>query len=126
MIGWQAIVASGGFLCARLIRGLIVLSHPSYEPQAWQLVLLYRAALVCAILVNTVISRLLPTIEGFILVLHTCGFFAILIPLIYFAPRISVSNVFTSFSNEGNWPTQGLSFMVGIVGSVFAFLGKAL
>ncbi|MCJ1358756.1 MAG: hypothetical protein MMC33_008756 [Icmadophila ericetorum] len=123
MIGWQAIVASGGFLCGSLIQGLIVLNNPKYVPKPWQLVLIFWAAIIFAIFINTVVSHILPKIEGFILIMHCLGFFAILIPLLYYAPHNDASEIFTSFSNGGNWQTQGLSFMVGLVGPVFAMLG---
>ena len=124
MIGWQAIVASGGFLSATLAQGLINLNNNNYVPQQWQLVLLYWASIILAILVNTVMSPLFPKVEGFILLLHTIGFFAILIPLVYYAPHGSAVDVFTVFLNQGGWDTQGLSFMVGLVGPVFSLLGK--
>ncbi|CAG8979944.1 hypothetical protein HYALB_00013368 [Hymenoscyphus albidus] len=123
MVGWQAIVASGGFLCGSLIQGLMVMNDSSYIPQAWHLVLMFWVAIIFSILVNTVISHYLPKVEGFILILHALGFFAIIIPLIYFAPHGNVSDVFTTFSNGGGWPTQGVSFLVGIVGPCFSLLG---
>ncbi|KAF2804150.1 putative GABA permease [Mytilinidion resinicola] len=121
--GWQAIVASGCFLCATLIEGLIIMNDGDYAPKAWQTMLFYWATIVFAISVNTVISRLLPNIESLILILHTFGFFAILIPLVYFGPHGHAKLVFTSFYNGGKWPTQGLSFMVGTVGQTFNLLG---
>ena len=124
MIGWQAIVASGGFLCGSMIQGLLVLNNPDYVPKPWQLVLIFWGAILFAIFINTAVSHILPKIEGFILILHTLGFFAILIPLLYYAPHNDASEVFTSFSNGGHWQSQGLSFMVGIVGPVFSFLGQ--
>lgn len=124
VVGWQALVASGGFLCGTLIQGLIVLNHPGYVFERWHGTLLFWAVLLVAIFVNTIISSLLPKIEGLILILHVLGFFAILIPLVYMAPHGSASDVFTLFLNEGGWSTQGLSFFVGLVGSVFSFLGE--
>ena len=124
MIGWQAVVASGCFLCGSIVQGLIVLGNNSYTPQPWQLVLFYWAFLLFAILVNTYISKLLPKIETLILFLHVFGFFAILVPLVYFAPHGNTSDVFTLFLNEGNWPSTGLSFMVGMVGPAFSLLGE--
>ncbi|MCJ1383295.1 hypothetical protein MMC17_006408 [Xylographa soralifera] len=123
MIGWQAIVASGGYLCGSLVQGLMVLNNPNYVPQPWQLVLLFWAAILFAIFFNTAVSAVLPKIEGFILIMHTLGFLAILIPLVYYGPHASATDVFTSFLNEGNWQTQGLSFVIGIIGPVFSFLG---
>ena len=69
------------------------------------------------------ISSALPKIEGLILIIHVLGFFAILIPLVYMAPRSTAEEVFTTFLNQGLWPTEGLSFFVGIIGMVSAFLG---
>ena len=37
--------------------------------------------------------------------------------------KASAHDVFTQFSNGGGWPTQGLSFFVGLVGNVFAMFG---
>ncbi|PQE14179.1 GABA permease protein [Rutstroemia sp. NJR-2017a BVV2] len=124
MIGWQAIVASGGFLSASLIQGLLVMNNSSYIAKQWQLVLLYWAIIAFSIVVNTVISVILPKIEGAILIIHTVGFFAILVPLVYWAPHNDASEVFTLFLNGGGWETQGLSFFVGIIGPVFCLLGK--
>lgn len=121
--GWQALVASGGYLCGTLIQGLIVLNHPGYEFERWHGTMLFWAVLLVAIFINTVVSSMLPKIEGLILILHVLGFFAVLIPLVYMAPHGSASDVFTLFLNEGNWRTQGLSFFVGLLGSAFSFLG---
>lgn len=80
-----------------------------------------------AVLVNTVISSVLPKIEGLILILHILGFFAVLIPLVYMSPsKASVKDVFTLFLNQGGWSSQGLSFFIGLMGSVFSFLGICL
>ena len=57
------------------------------------------------------------------LILHILGFFALLLPLIVYGPHQQASEVFGKFVNGGGWPTQGLSCMIGLVGSVFAFGG---
>lgn len=122
--GWQGILAGSGYLCGTMIEALIQLNHSSYTPQRWEGTLLFWATVVVAVLINTVASRLLPPIEAFILVVHILGFFAILIPIVYMAPqKASTHEVFTVFQNGGNWPSQGLSFFIGIVGSVFAMFG---
>lgn len=123
--GWQALAASGGYLCGTLIQGLIVLNNPTYNPQGWQGTLLFWAAIFVAVIFNTVISSVLPQVESLILVIHVLGFFAILIPVVYLAPHGSASEVFTLFLNAGNWPTQGLSFFVGLIGLVFSLLGMS-
>ena len=121
--GWQASVASGGYLSGTLIQGMIVLNYPNYNFQQWHGTLLLWAVILIAVFINTVVSSLLPMLEAIILIIHVLGFFAILIPLVYMGSAGSASSVFTSFINDGGWSTQGLSFFVGLIGNVFAFLG---
>ncbi|KAI9655721.1 MAG: hypothetical protein M1821_005156 [Bathelium mastoideum] len=85
--------------------------------------LLFYAALAFAILVTTVFGPALSKVEVFLLILYVTGFFAILIPLIRLAPHSKVKDVFNTFINAGGWKTQGLSFMVGLSGNAFTFLG---
>lgn len=70
---------------------------------------------VC-IFVNTVVAGLLPVLEGIILLVHVLGFIAILITLVCLSPHGSAEDVFFRSLNEGNWPTQGLSYCVGFIG----------
>ena len=106
-----------------MIQGLTALNHSSYIPQAWHGTLLFWAVMVVCVFVNTVVSSALPKIEITILMLHVFGFFAILITISYMAPHGSASDVFTVFLNEGNWSSQGLSFMIGLTGLSFSFVG---
>jgi choline transport protein len=100
-----------------------VLADPTYNFQVWHGVLLYWGLILFSVVINTVVSSLLPKFEGLILILHILGFFAIMFPLIILGPHASASEVFQTFVNGGNWPTNGLSFMVGLLGNVFAFFG---
>lgn len=74
-------------------------------------------------MINVAAGWLLPKFEGGLLILHILGFFAVLIPLLTLGPKGDTKEVFTTFYNLGEWPTQGLSFCIGIMGSVFAFVG---
>ncbi len=123
--GWQASVATSGFFTGTLIQGMIVENNPTYNYQRWQGTFLTWAAILIAVIFNTVISRALPKIEGLILVLHVLGFIAVLIPLVYLAPYSSPSEVFTTFLDGGGWDSQGLSFFIGLVGNATAFIGKS-
>jgi amino acid transporter len=57
---------------------------------------------------------MLAALERLFLLLHLAGFLGILVPLVYFAPHNSASEVFTTFYNNGKWPSQGLAFLVGL------------
>lgn len=123
VLGWQAGVASGAYLTGTSIQGVIILTSPTYNPKSWHGTLLDWAVVICGLGINTLVSTVLAKIETLILILHITGFLAILIPLVYLAPHSSPQEVFAVFLNAGGWPTQGLSFFVGLLGLVFAFIG---
>ena len=106
-----------------MTRGLIILTDPTYEPHPWHSVMLFWGVISFGVLVNTVISSRLPQFEAMILILHILGFFAILLLLVILGPHAQPSTVFQTFINGGDWPTNGLSFFVGLLGNVFAFFG---
>jgi amino acid transporter len=122
--GWQGSVASSGYLTGGMIQGMIAMTHPdSYKPEPYQGTLLFWAIIFFAVFINAVVSSALPKFEGLILILHVLGFFAILIPMVSLADHADPYVVFTTFQNNGGWSSQGLSFMAGLIGNVFAFVG---
>ncbi|XHF97054.1 hypothetical protein AWENTII_000658 [Aspergillus wentii] len=123
VIGWQATFATSCFLAGTLIQGLIVLTNTDYQPKPWHGTLLFWAVAVFSLVINSVGGKLLPRFEGLILVLHILGFIAIIAPVTAMAEHTSGKEVFTTFLNMGEWPRQGLSFFVGLMGCVFAFAG---
>ncbi|KAF1925891.1 amino acid transporter [Didymella exigua CBS 183.55] len=124
LCGWLASFGSGCFLTGGLIQGLLILCQPdTYIPQNWHVTLLYWAVILFCVFINVAAGWLLPKFEGALLVLHILGFFAILIPLLVLGPKGDAKEIFTTFLNMGGWDSQGLSFCIGIMGSVFAFVG---
>ncbi|MCJ1476211.1 hypothetical protein MMC13_004877 [Lambiella insularis] len=89
----------------------------------WHGTLLLYAALLASVLVNTVGARLFPKIEIFVLFIHTCGFLALLVPLVYFAPHGTPSDVFATFSNEAGWNSNGLAWFIGLISANLPFIG---
>jgi choline transport protein len=125
LLGWLASFGSGAFLTGGLIQGLLMLCQPdTYIPKNWHVTLLYWAVIAFCVFINVAAGWLLPKFEGALLVLHILGFFAILIPLLVLGPQGNAKEIFTTFVNLGGWKSQGLSFCIGIMGSVFAFVGK--
>lgn len=122
-IAWVAVLATGSIFVGTMLQGLIILNNDAYESHEWHGTLLCWAVLAIAVFINTVVSGLLPIIEGLILVVHVLGFFAVLIPLVYLAPHGPAASVFLTSLNEGGWPTQGLSYCVGFIGNVATFVG---
>ncbi|KAB8252476.1 amino acid/polyamine transporter I [Aspergillus flavus] len=123
VIGWQATYATVCYMGGNYIETLVTLTNPSYQPKIWRQVLISYAIALFGFIINIAGGKVMPRFEGAILILHILGFFAILIPMVYMANHNTAEQVFTQFLNEGQWPSQGLSFFVGLIGPVFAFAG---
>jgi choline transport protein len=60
--------------------------------------------------------KLMP--DRFILIIHTLGFFAVLVPLVYLAPHGDASFVFSDFidtKETSGYSSGGLAFFVGLL-----------
>ncbi|KAF5227519.1 hypothetical protein FANTH_14751 [Fusarium anthophilum] len=124
--GWQGTCAASSYLTGTLLQGLIAFMIPSYTAQAYQGTLIAWMLIIIAVFINTAISSMLPKLEGMILILHIIGFFAIFISLITFGTNDDVKNIFLEFRNTGGWSNQGLSWCIGLLGSVYAFVGMQM
>lgn len=107
-----------------MIQGLLVLNYPGYTFARWHGTLLFYAILSFSLLINTYLARLLPKVESMVLIVHIVGFFIILIPLVYLAPHGSAADVFATFTNNGGWSSDGVSFFIGLSTSMYSFIGK--
>ncbi|TQS33494.1 hypothetical protein Golomagni_06159 [Golovinomyces magnicellulatus] len=121
--GWLGSMAAGCFLTGTMLQGIINLTHPSYVGTGWQGSLFMFLAALISTFVNSMANTLLPKFEALALVVHVAGFFAILIPVVYLAPHNDTAFVFETFSNLGQFPTDGLAFFLGMMGNVVAFVG---
>lgn len=122
-MAWQAIGVSICYLVATILQGIVVLGNPQYIPTAWQTVLIMWAVSIFAVGANSTTSRALAKFEGLVLIIHLVGCFGILIPMVYLSPHNNPSVVFTTFLNEGGWPTQALSFLVGFPSGAASLIG---
>ncbi|KFX97318.1 hypothetical protein V495_04087 [Pseudogymnoascus sp. VKM F-4514 (FW-929)] len=114
--GWIALVASGGLLGSQLIIGVISMMNPAYEPQRWHQFLIYIGYNIVAFLINTFLTRILPTITKGALFWSITGFVVISITVLacsspnYSPPKF----VFTEFINETGWP-DGIAWLLGLL-----------
>ncbi|KAF2463520.1 amino acid transporter [Lindgomyces ingoldianus] len=123
VLGWQVGNTAIAFLSSQQIQGLIILNNVDYIPQRWHLSLIVIGVMTFCQLFNTFLARKLPLVEGIILILHICGFFAILIPLWVLAKPANAKEVFTTFTDGGGWGSIGLSCLVGMLSPIFSFIG---
>ncbi|KAI0467481.1 amino acid/polyamine transporter I [Xylaria cf. heliscus] len=122
-LAWIATLAVGSISTAMIIQGLIILNYPDYKPQSFHGTLLSWAVIAMCIFANIAVARLLPLLDGLILLVHILGFIAILTTLVYLSPHSSAYDVFFHSLNIGHWPSQSLSYLVGFTGNVAAFVG---
>ena len=99
------------------------MTKTEYTPERWHVTFILWAVLAFALSINSFVGWLLPQFEVVILVIHFLGFLGVALPLIVLGPHGSAADVFSRFINGAGWPTHGLSFVVGIIGNVWTFVG---
>ena len=87
VLRWQVNIASGAYFVVVQVHGPLILNDPSYVFERWHGTLLIIAVTIVALSFNTFFAKRLPLIEGLMLVIHSCGFVAILTPLWVFARK---------------------------------------
>jgi hypothetical protein len=123
-LSWQAGNASGSFLTGTIIQALVTVNYPdSYEAKPYQGTLLVFACVALIFSINFWGAHVWPYLQNGLMVLHILGFLTTVIVLWVCAPHQSAKAVFTEFTNEGGWPTMGLSLMVGQITAIFSLLG---
>ena len=124
MCAWQADLAAIFYLGGTIIQGMIVMNYPDYNFQRWHGTLLLWSMIIIGVTFNTVLARLLPWVEGTILITHCVGFIVVLVPIVYLGPHASAKDVFAQYLTLGNY-SPGASFFVGLITTVFGFLGMS-
>jgi choline transport protein len=121
-IAWQAACASTIWIAASVIEVLVALNYPSYVPQVWHGILIFYAIVAVAVLFTTALSRIFPSLEALVLILHILGFFAFMLVFLYLAPeKTPASVVFGTFLNGGGFSSNAQSVLVGAVTIMYAF-----
>ncbi|GKU20454.1 unnamed protein product [Fusarium langsethiae] len=129
MTGWISIggqlvlTASAAFAAGLETQSLIVVNDSSYVPERWQGLLFYWAVLVYALVLNIWGHRALPWHNYVSGIIHVLGFVIIVIVLGVMAPKNSSSFVFKEVTNQSGWADDGVSWLVGLLSSVYPFLG---
>lgn len=106
-----------------IIQGLIALNNENYIFQRWHGTLLTIMIILFSVFFNTFLSVHLSFIEGILLVLHIVGLFVMIIPLWATAIHGRAEEVLLTFTNNGDWPTNGLSAMIGLAAPIGVFIG---
>ncbi|PTD13434.1 hypothetical protein HYE67_010116 [Fusarium culmorum] len=129
MTGWISIggqivlTASAAFAAGLESQSLIIVNDLSYVPERWQGLLFYWAVLVYALILNIWGQRALPWHNHVSGIIHVGGFVIVVIVLGVMAPKNTSSFVFKEVTNQSGWADDGVSWLVGLLSSVYPFLG---
>jgi choline transport protein len=123
MTGWQAGVLGSTFIVGTVIQGLVILNYPTYVPERWHGTMIVWVIVIFCVFFNTIGARRLPLVEGMVLIIHMMGLFAIAVPLWILSPRSRAIDALLTFTNGGEWPTMGLSAMIGLLTPMNSLLG---
>ncbi|KAF2686929.1 amino acid permease-like protein [Lentithecium fluviatile CBS 122367] len=130
IVGWSTSLgwASGIPACAQMLSGLVVGMALLVNPEAqigslWHVTLIMFLWLFLMIGFNIFLAQHLPVAEGIILVLHVFAFFAFLIFFWTMADRSPADEVFTTWTNGGEWSSMGVSALVGLATPLWCFIG---
>lgn len=121
LCGWISLWATTSF--PFMIQGLHSILSPNYDPRPWQTTILMWVSGIIAFVINAFSRRSLAWFIGAMFLVHILAFFAVIISLAAFADSNSASQVFHTWYNEGQWSSQGLAFMLGLVNPIFGFVG---
>ena len=101
------------------------LNNPNFVVQRWQGMLFYWFILAYVLALNVWGSRILPHVNIAAGVLHVVGFVAITTVLgAMTEEKHTAAYVFTEVSNTSGWKSDGISWLVGLLSTVYPFLGS--
>ncbi|KAJ7471670.1 amino acid/polyamine transporter I [Mycena galericulata] len=123
-LSWQAGNASGSYLTGNLIQALITINNPDYDPTNWQGTLLMFSMVLVLFFANVFGAKKLPVGQNFLVVMH-CALLVVFVAVYAaLAPHVSAADVFTTFTNDGNWASTGLSLMIGQITAIYSLVGS--
>ncbi|KAF2860049.1 amino acid transporter [Piedraia hortae CBS 480.64] len=124
VLSWIASIPAICIQTATLVQGMVLITYPDTNiQQNWQVSLMSFAVIILTVCFNVFFAQHLPHVEGVVLFLHVFGFLAFMLVLwITPASHASASEVFGSFYNGGDWPSTGLSCMVGLLTPIWCLV----
>ena len=111
-------------MLSSLVIGMILIANPDAQiGELWHVTLIMFLWLFLMIGFNIFLAQHLPLAEGIVLVLHVFAFFAFLILFWTMAERLPADQVFTTWTNGGDWSSMGVSALVGLSSPLWCFIG---
>lgn len=121
--GQICLTASSAFAGGLQLRGMISLNDANYVPKQYQGMLFYWLVLAFALISNVWGSRPLSIMNLAAGVLHVAGFLALIVTIGVLSPKHDAHYVFVEVENSTGWSSDGLAWMIGMLSTVYPFLG---
>lgn len=124
-LGWIASLAGSVYVCADLVRVCVNITYPDLVFTSWQIFLILLGLFLLTIVLNTLGTRVLPTIEVVSLIGHTVGFI-VFIGIFWgmCRPLNGGREVFLDFQNNGGWTSYGTVCLLNQVSIIWSMLGS--
>ncbi|CAH0036138.1 unnamed protein product, partial [Clonostachys rhizophaga] len=130
--GQIVLTASPAFISGLMVQGLINLNDDTYVGTRWQGMLFYWAFVIYAAVMNVWGHRYTVTGSHHSLysvsdtdtgVLHVGCFVIAFVVLATMSRKNSAGFVSTKVSDQTGWPNGGIAWMVGLISTIYPFLG---
>lgn len=124
-LGWIASLAGSVYVCADLVRVCVNITYPDLVFTSWQIFLILLGLFLLTILLNTMGTRVLPTLEVVSLIGHTVGFI-VFIGIFWgmCRPLNGGGEVFLDFQNNGGWTNYGTVCLLNQASIIWSMLGS--
>jgi choline transport protein len=118
------LTASAAFAVGLQFLSLVNLNNPEFVSQRWQGMLFYWFILAYVLALSVWGSRILSHANVAAGVLHIVGFVVIVVVLgVMTEDKHTATYVFTEVSNTSGWQSGAISWLVGLLSTVYPFLG---
>lgn len=112
-------------IIGNIIKYCVVIYYPDSAPynSQWFPTVLAIAAILAAVLFNIYLPTRFPLLEGVMLFIHMAGWAAVIVTLWVTSPRADAKDILLTFSNGGDWSSNGVSTMIGVLTPLAALCG---
>ncbi|KAK7419944.1 hypothetical protein QQZ08_010647 [Neonectria magnoliae] len=130
MTGWMAFssmllgVVGSIFAFSIQVQVFAMACNPEYVPEQWHVTMIFIASALVNGLVNIFGVRFYHVMNIYVMVHQAVFYIAVIITLLACtSPNFnSASYVFTNFQNVSGWSSDGVSFLIGVLGLVIGFV----
>lgn len=125
--GYVAALASVTYVFVLLLQSIVVLNHPDYEPQGWQLSLMIIALSLMTMGFNMYCIKLIPLVETVIGILHVIVWLVFVVVLVSKRSHNGADFIFLEKNISSGWEDRPfVSWNIGMITAVWCFTGESL